>query len=322
MSTRAPLLLAALVGLAGCAAPVRTVAPPPAAPVAVPVPDSLAGRFAVYTAEGRPADLAAVLRAMGTADAVFLGEQHDDAPTHRLQRVLLEAAHAAYGARRPVALGLEMAERDVQLVLDEYLAGTIRERDYLAAARPWANYAADYRPLVEYAREHGLPVIAANAPGRYVNLVSREGEAALAGLDRQARAFLPPLPVAPPSGPLATKFRALMEGMAGHTSPHGASPHGGAPTVDGMLAAQNLRDAAMAEALARWLAAHRGGLVLHLNGVFHSEAGLGVPEHLARYRRGARALVVSFRRVPDPAVAPAPSPGDDFLILTRQPAGE
>jgi uncharacterized iron-regulated protein len=279
--------------------------------MAVPLPDSLAGEFAVYNSDGTPAGTEAVVAAFESADVVFLGELHDDAITHALQEWLLRRAH---GSGRPVALGLEMFERDVQLVLDEYLAGTIRERDFLAAARPWSAYARFYRPLVEFAREHRLPVLATNAPGRYVNLVSRRGAGALAG-QRQARAFLPELPVAAPSPALAAKFAAMMEGMPAHQGPDG-------PTPEGLLAAQNLRDASMADAIARWLADNRGGLLVHANGVFHSEGGLGIPEHLARYRPRARTLVVSFRREDDPSLAPAPAPGDDFVIVTRRTTAE
>src|SRR5690606_1151623 len=161
------------------------------------------GHFAVYAADGRPTDLDAVVAALGGADVVFLGEIHNDPTAHALQRRLLEAAHRRYGAQRPVALALEMFERDVQLVLDEYLAGLVRERDFLEAARPWSSYATDYRPAVEYAKAHGLPVIAANAPARYVSRVGREGLAGLDALPEAARAFLAPLPLAPPSDPLA-----------------------------------------------------------------------------------------------------------------------
>jgi uncharacterized iron-regulated protein len=61
-----------------------------------------------------------------------------------------------------------------------------------------------------------------------------------------------------------------------------------------MLDAQALRDAAMAEAIARHLGKTRDALVVHVNGAFHSEQRLGVPEHLQRYRSKARTLVVTI----------------------------
>ena len=317
---RLPLLAALLVAPMARPAAAQAHPAPEADPTASsrvaadpadrPPADTL--RFAVYTGAGAPADLDAVVAAMAGADVVFLGELHTDPTAHRLQRRLLEAAHRRYGADRPVALALEMFERDVQLVLDEYLAGLIRERDFLAAARPWGRYADDYRPAVEYAKAHGLPVVAANAPGRYVSRVGREGAGGLAALPGPARAFLPPLPVAPPSDTLAVRFEATMADMM---AAHGA--HG--PSVDDLLAAQNLRDATMAFALAEHLAGHPGALVVHLNGSFHSEGGRGIPEHLARYAPGTRVLVVTLR--PSEALAEAPAPGaDDFIVLTDRAA--
>ena len=58
---------------------------------------------------------------------------------------------------------LEMFERDVQPLLDQYLAGNISEKNFLDGARPWDRYTTDYRPMVELARVHGWPVIAAIA---------------------------------------------------------------------------------------------------------------------------------------------------------------
>lgn len=84
-------------------------------------------------------------------------------------------AQPAAAAARRVVLSLEMFERDVQHVLDEYLSGTVPERD-LRDARPWPNYVSDYRPLVEFAKSNGLSVVAANAPRRYVSIAGRRGE--------------------------------------------------------------------------------------------------------------------------------------------------
>ena len=252
---------------------------------------------AVRTGAGEPATWANLLSAADRADVVLLGERHDDPVAHAVERRVLSAL---LSRARPVVLSLEMAETDTQTVLDEYLAGLVREQDWLAASRPWGNYADDYRPLVERARAEGVPVVAANAPGRYVSLVARSGMGALDGLSADARAWLPPA-VAPPSRPLAAKFTAAMGGAA----------HGAGPSVDAMLAAQNLRDATMAWRIVDALAAHPGAVVVHVNGSFHSADRLGVPEHLARLAPDAEVVVVTM--APDPA--PGPS-ADDFVIDT------
>ena len=288
---RAAVCLATLLAATGCAATAQ-------ADGAGPAPSAWAvDSIRVTTGAGEAATLADVMRAASAADVLILGERHDDPTAHAVELALLEAALAG---DRPVVLSLEMVETDVQTVLDEYLAGQIRERDWLAAARPWSNYAADYRPLVETARASGAPVVAANAPGRYVSLVSRRGLESLDSLSAPARAWLPP-DVPPPSAALAEAFTALMGGMA----------HGSGPSVEGMLAAQNLRDATMAWRIAEALAAHPGALVVHVNGSFHSAGRLGVPEHLARRRPGAQVVIVTMDRV----AASEPS-ADDFVIQT------
>ncbi len=287
--------------------------------------------YRVYRADGTPASFDDVAAALAEADVVFVGEEHNDPVAHHLQARLLEAAFQEYGAVRPVALSLEMFQRDVQGILDEYLAGLITEKHFKADSRPWQNYQADYRPLVEYARTHRLPVVAANAPRRYVNRVTRLGPTALADLSDRARTFLPPLPYAPASEAYRAKWDRLMaESMAEMPSRHDTSRvapsapadttammHGGALHL---LASQSLWDAAMAFSIAEHLLRTPGALVLHMVGGFHVERHTGIPEHLLRYRPGTRILVVAVR----PAASLAPFDVGrfeglgDFVILTDE----
>lgn len=339
--------------------------------------------YRVFDAQGRPASVEQVVEALAAADVLFVGEAHDDAVAHLLEAELLRRAHerfgrpGAAGGGRRVALSLEMFEADVQVVLDEYAAGLISERHFLLSSRPWRNYETDYRPLVEYARAQGLPVIAANAPARYVNRVAAHGPASLERLTAAAKAWLPPIPHAPASEEYAAKFRRFLAGeTAGAASPHGPranqhppatthaatqdpaeadskpaaqqpaaqqstprhpavqlptdpqaavrpNPHA-APSAHGggggsfLLDAQNLRDASMGYRLADFLGKSQGALVVHVNGKFHSEGRLGVPEQLARYRPQARAVVVTILRGEGfPAYDAARHAGlGDFVILT------
>ncbi len=280
--------------------------------------------YRIYKPDGQPATLDDIVAALARVEVVFIGESHDDPGAHALQRDLLQAAHARYGTdaaaeKRQVVLSLEMFERDVQLVLDEYLAGLIPETQFLACSRPWNNYQNDYRPLVEFARAHHLPVVAANPPRRYVNLVSREGRDALIRLSQPARTLLPPLPYGAASADYEAKFRSLMAGM------HGAAGGDGErrmPDLSRMLDAQSLWDAGMAHAIAETLAQVPRALVMHLNGRFHSEEGLGIPEHLAAYRKGTRMLVVTVvADADDPETFDVARFGrlGDFVVLSVKP---
>src|SRR3972149_3410918 len=73
-------------------------------------------------------DFESMLADLARADAVFVGEQHDDPNTHRLELAIVEGL-----TRRgvPVVVAMEMFERDVQANLDQYAAGTMTEAQFL-----------------------------------------------------------------------------------------------------------------------------------------------------------------------------------------------
>lgn len=269
-------------------------------------------QFRVFDRDGSPVSFEAVIDRIGENEAVFLGENHDDAVGHAVQAEIFRRVVATYGAERQIGLSLEMFERDVQVVVDEYLGGLISENHFLLSSRPWGNYKWDYRPLVELAREKKLPVIAANAPRRYINMVSRNGRDSLNSLSKEARRWLPPLPYAEPSATYAAKFKALM----------GPSPEA-QMGIDKILSSQALWDASMGEAVARFLHDHKNPLVVHLNGAFHTESRLGTFEHMLKYRSKTRAIVVTIRYEDDfQNFDSAKHKGlGDFVILTdgKQP---
>lgn len=235
--------------------------------------------YRAFNGAGEKATVAQLVDAAANADVVFLGESHDDAVGHALQAEIFKQIVAKYKNSRKIALSLEMFETDTQVVVNEYLADLITEKHFLSSSRPWKNYEQDYKPLVELAKANKLPVIAANAPRRYVNMVTRNGRASLDGLSAQAKSWLAPLPYAKASDAYIAKFNALMghAGMAG----------------GGMLDSQALWDATMAWSVAEFLKANKAPLVVHLNGKFHTEGRLGTVEHLLGYRPKAKVLVVT-----------------------------
>ncbi len=268
--------------------------------------------YRVFDSKGNPSSIAAIVKALENTDVIFLGEQHDDSVGHSLEFEIFKQAVANYSARRKIALSMEMFERDVQVVVNEYLSGQITESQFLASSRPWGNYKTDYRPLLELAKEKNLTVIAANAPRRYVNMVSRGGRDTLKGLTKEAKAWLPPLPYAEPSETYAKKFKALM----------GPSPEA-QMGIDKILASQSLWDAGMSNSVANYLKTNKGSLVVHLNGGFHTESRLGTVEHLLKYRPKTKVLVVTVRYEDNFKTFDKAKDTDigDFVILTdsKQP---
>ncbi len=240
--------------------------------------------YRIYDATGNAASIEQVVDRIGTSDAVFLGENHDDKVAHSLQLEIFKRAVEKYRIERKVALSLEMFERDAQIILDEYLKNFITEKKFLDDSRPWKNYQADYRPLVEFAKEQKLNVIAANAPRRYVNMVSRLGRDSLNQLSPEAKKWLAPLPYGEPSKAYSDKFNALMGGMPEANM-----------GLNKILDSQSLWDATMAFSISKVLKKTKTPLIIHLNGAFHTENRLGTVEHLLKYNPKTRVLVVTMR---------------------------
>ncbi|MDQ8155088.1 MAG: ChaN family lipoprotein [Gemmatimonadota bacterium] len=242
-------------------------------------------------------DFESMLADVAKADLVYLGEQHDDPGTHRLERAALEGI----GRRHPkVVLSLEMFERDVQAKLDDYLAGRIDEADFLKASRPWPKYATDYRPLVEFAKAKGWPVVAANVPRRLASLVGRKGLPGVDSLPAADRALIA-AELSCPRDEYFDRFKESMGDMSGHGQKITAEE--AAAMVGRFYDAQCVKDETMAEAIAAARAKYPDAVIVHVNGDFHSAFGLGTVERAKRRLPGTRSAVISFSPVVDLDVA-------------------
>lgn len=218
-----------------------------------------------------------VIARLDSADVLFFGEEHNDSTCHMLEYLLFKGIAQKYPGK--TALSMEMFETDCQEVMNEYLDSLIREKNFITEARAWHNY-KDYRPLVEYAKAEKIPVLAANAPARYVNMVSRMGLSSLEKLDKTARSWLPPLPIDTATGAYYSKF---LEIMGGHSTMGGMQ----------MYQAQNVWDATMGWSIAQFCKKHHDYKILQVNGGFHSEEKLGAAAQLKRYAPKLRILNIA-----------------------------
>lgn len=288
-------------------------------PIAMPVPVAAQSDYAIVQAgSGRGMGLMELADSLARYDVVFLGEQHDDPVTHRVQAVLLDEI----GRRRArVVLSLEMFERDVQPLLDGYTAGRLPEADFLARSRPWGNYAEGYRPLVERARAWRWPVVAANVPRPLASAVSRGGLAVLDTLPASHTGWFSTDLRCEPQGEYFRRFSEAMGGMQGH----GAATDSAAAraTMARFYAAQCLKDETMAESIARTRQAAPDAAVVHVTGAFHSNARLGTVERLVRRMPALRIAVVTLAPVEDPRAGDAAEhAGADYVVFTRRPPVE
>ena len=234
--------------------------------------------YKIYnTAKNSPATIDDIINDMVKADVLFFGEEHNDSTGHYLELLLLKKLAEKYPAK--TALSMEMFQTDCQTVVNEYLAGFIREKNLVSEGRAWKNY-KDYSPMIELAKTARLPVIAANAPTRYTNMVTRVGLADLQKLDDKAKAWLPPLPVDTATGPYYEKFVTI---MGGHSAMGDMK----------IYQSQNLWDATMGWSIAQFYKANKGFKILQVNGGFHSEEKLGAVAKLEKYAPNAKVINIA-----------------------------
>jgi uncharacterized iron-regulated protein len=297
-----------MIAFAFVAALVQSLVQPPPKPAATPpVLYSYVPQRVYDTRQKGFADFEGMLADLARADVVFVGEQHDDANTHRLELAVLEGLMRRHV---PLVIAMEMFERDVQPVLDQYLAGSIGEDQFLKASRPWPRYQTDYRPIIEFARAHHLAVVASDVPRRIATEVSRNGLGVIDGLgaDRQLAARELQCPM---RGQYYDRF---LEAMGGH-------PPSGDPKAadiqqknDRFYLAQCLKDETMGESIVEAFQenAAQHATILHFNGAFHSDYAEGTAAAVGRRLPGRRIAVVSVLPVDD---LDRERPDDDDLKL-------
>jgi uncharacterized iron-regulated protein len=282
-------------------------------------------------------DFEMMLADLSHADVVFVGEQHDDPNTHRLELAVLD------GLRRrhvPLTLSLEMFERDVQDVVVRYLADAITEAELLKDARPWPRYSTDYRPLLELAKTEKWRVLAANAPRRFASDVAKSGKEALDRLSAADRRMV----ARDLQCPHDDYFQRFVKAMEEHAEPAGEktakdkvrsekppekeapakpadSKRDGAAMTERYYWSQCVKDETMAESIATAFDAQGSNPkpVVHFTGAFHSDFGQGTAERTRRRLPGRRVAIVTILPVAD-LDSLAPGGEDlkraDYLVYT------
>lgn len=248
---------------------------------------------------GKELSAAQLAKRLQKYDVVFFGEFHDQSEIHQYELELLKAMYKAKGAKR--ALSMEMFEADNQSKLNNFLADTLSEENFLAASRPWPNYGTDYAPLVNFAKEKKMPVIAANVP-RFLAAHVAKNNASTEGVEAQYQQWLPKHTYTP-DGAYKDKFYAQMSSPA---APMKMPPQ----RLAAVYAAQCLKDDKMAESIAAFADAHKNMQILHINGCFHSDAHLGTTQKLEALRPELKIAVIT----PLERKQKGEKPAGDFVV--------
>jgi len=220
--------------------------------------------YKIFDKNGKEASYKDILKEAKEADLVFFGELHDNPICHWLEYELTEDLFELKG--RNLVLGAEMFESDNQVIINEYLQGLVKDKNFESEARLWPNYKTDYKPLLTFARDSSLTFIATNIPRRYASMVNKSGFEILNTISKEAQAYFAPLPI---------KYDAELACYKDMIKMMGDAP---AHVTDNIARAQAIKDATMAHFILKNF--KKGKTFLHFNGSYHSDRFQGIVWYL------------------------------------------
>lgn len=234
--------------------------------------------YILYNTEGKDVKYSKLINDALDADIVLFGELHNNPISHWLQ---LQLAKDVFETKKEnLVLAAEMFETDNQLLLDEYLGGTIKQGNFEKEVKLWDNYSTDYKPLVEFAKVNKLRFIGSNVPRRYASLVNSKGFEGLENLSAEAKTLIAPLPVA--YDPELPGYKAMMDTTGSMGKSH---------ITPNLPKAQAIKDATMAHFILKYW--QPGKLVVHFNGSFHSDNFDGIFWYLKQQNPDLKILTIS-----------------------------
>lgn len=236
---------------------------------------------------------------LASADAVCIGERHDDPLDHFAQwRALQGFAERRLVRGFELGMGLEMVSREQQLALSEYLARHTDREHFLTTTdwdHSWGYPIQYYDPGFVLAQARGVRGLSLGVPDRIVNRVAREG---LAAMSKSEGRRIPPLDLADRTH--RQLFDVLMEG---HPLPDDA-------VADHYYQAQVVRDESMALVSKNWLLEHRPlRKLLIFAGLAHCHQS-AIP---ARMERESGLVVVNLIAAKKKPFRPTGKTADDLM---------
>jgi uncharacterized iron-regulated protein len=267
------------------------------APITFTMPDST---LVLDGSSGDTVPASELLRRVGAADVVLLGEVHDNPVDHALRGALI----TAFASQRPAVVFEQFADRDTPIPLPA--AGQSREgwldaNGFDRTGWKWPLH----EPVVEAALAHARSLWGSNMSRETLRVVVREGaDAAPEPLRRLMTA-------APLDSAATAQMDSVLEEGHCHQLPESLIP--------GMRAAQEVRDAAMTRALLlagagsgqrpEWLMAGNG----------HVRSDLGVPRLLRRAAPGAQVLAVGLLEREEDGAIPAATERRTYDLVVVTP---
>ena len=221
----------------------------------------------LHTATGHYINRQELFASLVRYPLVYVGEQHDNPASHRLQLDVLKAMQARHPGQ--VALGMEMFNSEQQAALEQWVAGELSEKEFLQISRWYQNWGTDfdlYRELLEFSRDQNIPVIGLNVADELGRKISMTPPAQL---DDETRQKLPEMDMNDPY------HQAMIEAVF---SAHAK----GSPLMESFSRRQTLWDETMAASVADYMRDRPDHHMVVVAGGWHVSYGFGIPRRVHR----------------------------------------
>lgn len=206
------------------------------------------------------------------ANVLYLGEHHDESDDHQAELQIIEAL---YQQSPKLTLGLEMFQRPMQGILDQYLADEIDAQGLKTKSdfdNLWGYDWEFYAPILAFAKAKHIPVKALNTPLEVTRQVGQEGLQSLKADDFR---WIP----AADSLDLTNQVYRDRIHTAYDTYHQG---QGNSRNFEHFYEAQILWDETMAEAIAMDVNRHPDRLMIALVGAGHIASDDGIPNRVKK----------------------------------------
>jgi uncharacterized iron-regulated protein len=213
-----------------------------------------------------------VLDSIRDSDVVLIGEHHANESHHTWHLQMLNNMSVA---EIPMVLGLEVFPRQMQPVLDDWVAGKLRESEFIEKIQwdeIWGYDLSYYLPLFHFARDHAIPMVALNVSKSLLLKVKDKGWDAVPPHQREG--------VSDPARPERPYLYRLAASFMRHNI-RASDEMTNRKIFLRFVQQQLLWDRAMAEAISGARGQYPERKVVAIMGSWHMIDGHGVPYQLA-----------------------------------------
>jgi uncharacterized iron-regulated protein len=242
-----------------------------------------------------------IVKQLQAAQVVYLGETHDRESDRQQQLAIMQRL---LRQNPRLAIGMEMFQRQMQPIVDRYLAGKITSDELRIQTefdKRWGYKWASYAPILEFAKAHRLPVTALNTPTEITQKAAKQGLESLTPAELQ---YIPPITEIDRSN---VEYRQM---ILGSYQQHAGIVSISSKSFDRFYTAQLLWDETMAERVANFVKQNPDRQKIVIAGSSHIIYGYGIPDRVRRRMSNKSGFSQKTVLLSDEGILSSPQPAD------------